>query len=117
MKSEYIKTRWVDNKTPVNAANLNKIESGLNELFLGALGKDELVEGDGIEITTNKNGEKVIGISDNVQTSNTCTGIEFVSTIPSTPERNKIYMILDPSTRMLSRIMINGVTIFRNNNE
>ena len=31
MKNVYIKTSWIDNKTPINAANMNKIENAISE--------------------------------------------------------------------------------------
>ena len=46
MKNSYIKTTWIDNKTPVNAANLNKIESALSDLYTNALSSSEILEGE-----------------------------------------------------------------------
>ena len=56
MKTTYNKTQWVDNNTPINAENLNKIENGISGLYSNALGLSELIEGDGIEIKNTDNG-------------------------------------------------------------
>lgn len=56
MKTTYNKTIWEDNKTPVNATNLNNIENGISGLYSNALGLSELIEGDGIEIKNAENG-------------------------------------------------------------
>lgn len=86
----YVKTVWEDNKTPLDAANLNKIEEGIenamslaetNEKDIGTLdgqvaaievGKqDTLTAGEGISLANN-----VVKISDNVaRTSLTDMGV------------------------------------------
>ena len=33
MRIKYNKTNWVDNETPVNAENMNKIETALENLY------------------------------------------------------------------------------------
>jgi len=113
MKTSYIKTKWVDNKTPVNAKNLNKIEEALGDLYENAIGKDEIVGGTGIDIDTDEEGQKVLGVSDSVMMSNTCSGFEFIEDeLPNNYDRNKIYFILDSETKTLIKIMLNGITIF-----
>lgn len=42
MKIAYIKTKWEDKKTPVNAINLGNIENTLEKVTEGALGIDQL---------------------------------------------------------------------------
>ena len=34
-------TKWVDDKTPINAQNLNNIESGLKNLYENGLSADD----------------------------------------------------------------------------
>lgn len=46
----YSRTNWVDNVTPVNACNLNKIETALMRLASGKLEAGDIIEGDGIKI-------------------------------------------------------------------
>lgn len=115
MKKAYNKTKWIDNKTPVNAQNLNKIENALSEIYEKAVEKDDIVQGTGIKIDTTSEGKKEISLGEGVLMSSTCTGIEWYQAIPTTWERNKLYFILDPQSKELSRIMLNGITIFRNN--
>ena len=115
MKSSYNKTKWVDNRTPVNAQNLNKIESALSDLYTNALQGEEIIEGEGVSINDSKAGGRVISVDNTVQRSQTCTGIEWVTEEPETPEINKLYLILDGETRLLKKIVLNGVTIFNVN--
>ena len=56
MKTTYNKTIWEDNKTPVNAANLNNIENGISGLYSNALSVSDLIESDGIEIKSTSEG-------------------------------------------------------------
>lgn len=116
MKKSYTKTKWIDNKTPVNAQNLNKIENALSEVYEKAMESSDLVEGNGIVINTDGNGRKEISTAPGVLMSTTCTGIEWSQKEPEKWERNKLYFILDPGTKELAKIMLNGITIFKNNN-
>ena len=43
MKNSYSKTKWVDNKTPVNAQNLNKIKEAIGDIYTNARDYDDLV--------------------------------------------------------------------------
>ena len=56
MKEHYNKTNWVDNKTPVNAENLNNIENGISHLFDNAISQSEITEGSGITLAYSKSG-------------------------------------------------------------
>lgn len=56
MKTNYNKTRWVDNKTPVNAENLNNIENGISNLYSNAISPSELIGGDGIRVSSLEDG-------------------------------------------------------------
>ena len=53
MRNTYDKTIWEDNKTPVNAENLNKIENALDELYSGSVGISQLKKGKGVDIKVN----------------------------------------------------------------
>lgn len=59
----YVKTNWIDNVTPVNACNLNKIETALMKLAAGKLEAGDIIQGDGIKIDV-INGKLVISITD-----------------------------------------------------
>lgn len=50
MKTTYNKTLWEDNKTPLNASNLNNIENGIEGLYNNALSFSNLQEGPGIKM-------------------------------------------------------------------
>lgn len=123
MKNSYIKTTWIDNKTPVNAANLNKIESALSDLYTNALSSSELLEGDGIRITNTSCKSDCYGntakgiqfsVSDRVMQSDSCKGIDIVTNSMDILqfEKDKLYLFLNPESKTLVKIMINGVTIF-----
>lgn len=53
MIDSYEKTEWVNNETPLNASNMNKIEDRLSELD-NAIEFDELVGENGINISDHK---------------------------------------------------------------
>lgn len=112
MKNIYIKTTWIDNKTPVNAANLNKIEGAIADLYSNALSASDFKEGKGISITPTLDKQLEIAVTDGVQTSNSCIGVDVLQETPATPEKNRLYFILDQETKILKKIMINGVIIF-----
>lgn len=113
MKKSYKKTKWVDDKTIVSAQNLNKIENAISELYQSCVEDSELVEGEGVKIDVDDEGNKRFSVDTSlVQTSLTCTGIEVVSNEPGTPIRGRLYFILDEE-RNLSKIMMNGITIFK----
>lgn len=113
MKKDYSKTKWVDNKTRVNAANLGKIEDALEYLHQDALGKDQIEEGDGIAISSKK-GVKTISVTDDVQRSETCAGIEYVYRVPNDPDLTTLYFVLDETTHRLKEIRIGRTVIFSN---
>lgn len=115
MEKSYKATKWVDNKTPINAQNLNKIEDGLSYLHENALSKDDIVPGNGIVIEETYNGKQEISLDSGAMFSQTCTGIEWVQEIPEAFDKDKIYFILNSLTKELERIVINGITIFKTN--
>lgn len=113
MKTSYIKTTWVDNKTPVNASNMNHIESAISDLYGSALSPSEVVGGDGINVSLGSDKNLTISADDTVMKSTTCTGVEFITDGESVDYmKDKIYFILDPDTKKLKKIIINGVTIY-----
>lgn len=65
MRNTYDKTIWEDNKTPVNAENLNKIENALDELYSGSVGISQLKEGKGVDIKVNDFREVEISANSN----------------------------------------------------
>lgn len=118
MKSVYIKTNWIDNKTPVNAANLNKIETALNYLYSNSLSYSEIKEGDGIKIEVTKDKEVKISTGSNVPTSKTIKGIEYVFDEEGCecgckePKRGVLYFVLSGETKKLKFIALNGIKLF-----
>ena len=123
MKNSYIKTTWIDNKTPVNAANLNKIESALSDLYTNALSSSEILEGDGIRITNTSCQSDCYGnttkgiqfsVSDRVMQSDSCKGVDIVTNTLDILqfEKDRLYLFLDPERKTLVKMVINGVTIF-----
>ena len=128
MKSVYVKTQWIDNKTPVNAANLNKIENALHTLYSNSLGYSDIKEGEGIKVEVTADKEVKISTSPQVLKSSNISGIDFIlegeendnttcgcnctcCDIP-TEEKGILYFVLDPSTKKLKSIKINGVKIY-----
>ena len=110
MKNTYSKTKWVDNKTPVNADNLNKIENAINKLFVEAVDKDTIVEGDGINVS--KNDGVKINVDNTVLRSDSCKGLEIVESEPGEPISGRIYFIIDAETKKLKKVQLNSITIF-----
>lgn len=101
MKERYTKTKWVDGKTCVNAANLNKIESGIENLYRNAIGESQLQEGDGISLNKDPmTGNITIGIkTENDLVSSSAVGrIEVVNSMPADPDPNCMYFVKDIDT-------------------
>ena len=101
MKERYTKTKWVDGKTCVNAANLNKIESGIENLYRNAVGESQLQEGDGISLNKDPmTGNITIGIkTENDLVSSSAVGrIEVVESMPAEPDPNCMYFVKDLDT-------------------
>jgi hypothetical protein len=101
MKERYTKTKWVDGKTCVNAANLNKIESGIENLYRNAVGESQLQEGDGISLNKDPmTGNITIGIkAENDLVSSSAVGrIEVVNSMPANPDPNCMYFVKDLDT-------------------
>lgn len=101
MKERYTKTKWVDGKTCVNAANLNKIESGIENLYRNAVGESQLQEGDGISLNKDPmTGNITIGIkAENDLVSSSAVGrIEVVNSMPAEPDPMCMYFVKDLDT-------------------
>ena len=134
MKEKYNKTRWQDNRTPVNAANLNKIENAVENLYDHAISPSQLKEGKGIVIRSTQEGDVEFGVDDNIMTSGSIHRMEYVienpvasQTKPNCPccvdENGKdimtikgvLYLVLDRYTKKLKYIVLNGAKIFEVN--
>lgn len=113
MKNTYTKTTWIDNKTPVNAANLNHIESALADIYNTAVSSSQLTQGEGIKVTTDCDKNVKISVDNTVMKSDSCTGVEIETSEPAEGyEKGKIYFILDPDTKKLKKIVINAVVVY-----
>lgn len=115
MKGNYMSTNWEDNKTPVNAANMNNIERGIKNLYQNAIGRSDLVPGNGIKIGTTKEGSLEVATTDQVVKSTSCKEIEFVKGELGLYENGILYFILDPDTGKLKKIMLGKVVIYEVN--
>ena len=112
MRNIYIKTTWVDNKTPVNAANLNKIENALVDLYQNALSVSDFSEGNGINLNITEDRKLQVSVSNDVLTSNSCCGIEVLTYEPLDTQNGILYFIVDQNTKKLVKIIINNVVIY-----
>lgn len=115
MNKSYTKTTWVDNKTPVNAKNLNKIENALSELYETAATEDQYLPGNHITIIDSESDpyKKVISTSEDLLSTSTFKGIEYVFNEPDDPVLGVLYFVLDLETKQLLKIMIGPTTIFK----
>lgn len=59
---KYVKTNWIDNKTPVNAINLNKIEDAIYKLAAYSLGTNSIIEGNNINVIISDSGNVTVGM-------------------------------------------------------
>ena len=101
MKERYTKTKWVDGKTCVNAANLNKIESGIENLYRNAVGESQLHGKDGIDITKDTTtGNITIGLAaeNDIIRSSAVGRIEVVESMPADPDPMCMYFVKDYDT-------------------
>lgn len=118
MKSVYVKTNWIDNKTPVNASNLNKIEGALHYLYTNALGYSDIEEGKGISVEITKDKSVKISTSNEIPTSMSIKGIEYIFEQPECecgckePKKGVLYFVLNKETKKLVSIVLNGVVLF-----
>lgn len=112
MKTIYVKTTWIDNKTPVNAANMNKIENAIADLYSNALTASEITNGDGINVSITKDKAVEISVSNSVMKSETCDSVEVVVGDLDSYELRKLYLVLDSGTKKLKKIIMNGVNIY-----
>lgn len=112
MKNIYIKTTWVDNKTPVNAANLNKIENAIVDLYQNALSVSDFTEGKGIKLEVTQDKKFKVSATEDVMTSSSTCGLEIVTSLPSDYCEGTVYMVINPETGKLKNIYFNGVSIY-----
>ena len=113
MKNLYIRTNWTDNKTPVNAANLNNIEKGISDLYSSAISPSEIVAGDGIEIGTTSEKELEISVDESVVRSASVTKVEWrTEGDVASYEDGAVYFVLSPETGKLSKIVVNNVVVY-----
>jgi hypothetical protein len=115
-KYKYRKTKWVDGKTCVNAEELNRIEDGIEDLYLNAIDSEQILPGDGITVDLDDDGNTVISVKDDYKDelvkSQSISGLEYVNTTPLDPSPDVLYFVVNPDTGTLEKIMLNGVTIF-----
>lgn len=111
MKNIYIKTTWVDNKTPVNAANLNKLENAVYDLYNNALSPSDIVEGNGIKLDITENKKLQISTTSDIMASTSCQGVEVVNVEPSEFSEGVLYFVVNPETGKLRKIVFNSVVI------
>lgn len=114
MVKNYNKTVWKDNVTPVNAANLNKIENAIGELFESTLGAANISAGDGIDVNVMDNNKGVeIKVNESVQRSSTIKRIEsIIDSENNVYEDDTLYFVLDPDTNKLKKLILNGIIIY-----
>lgn len=92
----YTKTKWVDNQTPVNAENLNKIESAIQSITENALSPSDLVavEDGGIMIST-ECGQVKFELQENVLKSDSISSINVIDDEANLDLRdNKSFLVL-----------------------
>lgn len=111
MKSVYLKTNWIDNRTPVNASNLNNIERGIDTLFKNAISPSELVPGDGITIEHDNDGSKFSVDSTVVRTAS-IFGLEYAVGELASYEPGYLYFVLSPVTGKLTKIVLDNRVIY-----
>lgn len=115
-KYKYKKTKWVDGKTCVSAKELNRIEDGIEDLYLNAIDPEQILPGEGIDVNLDDDGNTVIAIKDDykddVVKSQSIRGMEYTSSEPLDYDTDVLYFITNPETGTLEKIMLNGVTIF-----
>ena len=112
MKNTYTKTTWVDNKTPVNAANMNHIESAISDLYSSAVSSSDFVQGNGIKVSVDTSKNVNISTDDTVMKSDSCTGVEVITTELDSYTKGRVYLLLDSETKKLKKILVNGVAIY-----
>lgn len=115
MKNSYVKTRWVDNKTPINSANLNKIENAITDLYDNALSPSEIIQGNGISIEVTKDRQLQISITGDLVISNTCVGFEVIKDRDldiEGLERDVLYYVTDPLKGDITKVLLNGKALF-----
>ena len=94
----YIKTEWIDDRTPVNAKNLNKIEDALETLSIDSLDISKIQGVNGIKVVTKDDGG--VEISGNIQVVPEVEGQSY--------DTGKVYFVLDPSNQKVKGLVVAG---------
>lgn len=94
----YIKTEWIDDRTPVNAKNLNKIEDALETLSIDSLDISKIQGVNGIKVVTKDDGG--VEISGNIQVVPEVEGQSY--------DTGKVYFVLDPGTQKVKGLVVAG---------
>lgn len=106
--TKYNKTHWVDDQTPINASNLNKIEDALETLSIDSLTISKISGVNGIKITTK--GSEGIEISGNLSV------VPFVES--AAYDTGKVYIVINPQTQKVQGLVAAGeYTDLKNNSE
>lgn len=111
MRNIYIKTTWIDNKTPINAEKLNKIENAISDLYQNSLSPGEFVEGNGIRLRITEDKKFEISTID-VISSSSCAGIEVIQEVDLDMEylqENIMYYVLSSEGKLIKQIFNNKV--------
>ena len=94
----YIKTEWIDDRTPVNAKNLNKIEDALETLSIDSLDISKIQGVNGIKVVTKDDGG--VEISGNIQVVPEVEGQSY--------DTGKVYFVLDSSNQKVKGLVVAG---------
>ena len=88
----YKKTIWVDGETPINASNLNKIETALSTLSETALTMESLESSDNKITITSKDGKVQFGLAGSTLMTDTISSFNVVDERPTVMEKNGVYL-------------------------
>ena len=92
---QYKKTVWVDGQTPVNASNLNKIETALSEISKLSLSPSDLGSLDEKEIrVTSDCGKIMFGIGENIPRTTSLSSIDIINSNETKSKEEKIAFII-----------------------
>ena len=88
----YKKTIWVDGETPINASNLNKIETALGTLSETALTLESLESADDKITITSKDGKVQFGLAGSTLMTDSISSFNVVDARPTVTEKNGVYL-------------------------
>ena len=108
----YSRIIFKDNETPLNATIMNHLDAAIGKLATHSLFPSDLVEGDGISISSTDSGKvKISQKSDRVYSASV-NRLEVVYSIPSDVTQGEIYLLLDEETDKLKGIYWGTICIF-----